>query len=221
MPLPLNPRDLASLIEHQLLKPDASRAELEIACAEARKHGFQSLCVNGCRVAEAAALLDEGQVKVATVVGFPFGAMDADAKRYETEVAIDNGAQEIELVPNIGWLKDGQDSALLRELRDVVEAADERPVGVVLETPLLGRDETIRACHLIEESGAKAVIISTGFWGPGTTAENVKSVRELVASKCQVVANRAKLDRAAVLALIESGATRVATTVGPNLLADF
>src|SRR5256714_5560685 len=145
----LNAHELAALIEYQLLKPDASVADVDRVCTEARAHGFASVCVNGSRVIRAAARLEESEVKVATVVGFPLGAMDADAKRYETEVAIDNGAQEISVVINIGWLKDGNDAAVLRELRDVVEAADERPVGVILEAGLLTREEQIRACQLI------------------------------------------------------------------------
>ena len=138
---PMKAKDLASYIEHTLLKSDATRVAIEKLCAEAREHRFYCVCVNGSRVAQACAFLDGSGVKVTTVVGFPLGAMDADAKRYETEVAIDNGAQEIDVVLNVGRLKDGDHSFVLRELRDVVEAADERPVKVILETCYLTRQK--------------------------------------------------------------------------------
>lgn len=206
----MEPNNLSELTELLLLKPEASRADVAKACAEARQHGFRSVWVNGSRVIQALALLEETDVKVATVVGFPLGAMDADAKRFETEAALDNGAQEINVVLNIGWLKDGQDPLLLRELRDVVEAADERPVGVILETPLLTSDEKARACHLIQESGAKAVVTSTGFGGGKATPEEVKLLREMVGAKFGVTAAGGILDPQMARALIEAGATRIA-----------
>jgi deoxyribose-phosphate aldolase len=109
----LSARDLARHIDHTLLKPDALAADIAKLCAEAREHGFWSVCVNGSRVAQAAALLEDSEVKVAAVVGFPLGAMDSDAKRFETEGVIDLGAQEIDLVLNIGRLRDGDDSNAL------------------------------------------------------------------------------------------------------------
>jgi deoxyribose-phosphate aldolase len=108
-----------------LLKADATAKDIEQLCAEAREFGFYSVCVNGCRVDQARTLLEDSPIKVAAVVGFPLGAMDADAKRFETEAAIDAGAQEIDVVINIGRLKDGNHKYVLRELRDVVEAAEE------------------------------------------------------------------------------------------------
>jgi len=211
---PLSPSDLAALIEYQLLKPEASLLDVEKACAEARKHGFHSVSVHGSRVSQAAAFLDESTVKVATVVGFPLGAMDPDAKRYETEVAIDNGAQEINAVLNIGSLKDGDDSAILRELRDIVEAADERPVGVILEMPLLTQPDLMRACHLVTEAGAKSVISSSGFSSGTPTNQDIKLLRDLVGGTFGVTASGKILDAPTALALIEAGATRLGTMAG-------
>jgi len=152
------------------------------------------------------------------VVGFPFGAADADAKRYETEAAIDNGAQEINTVINLGWLKDGEDSAILRELRDIVEAADERPVGVILELPLLSPAEKARACQLIAESAAKSLIASAGFGSGEPSVEEIKALRELLGEKLGVTAAGIIDDPQSAQALIEAGATRLATCAGVRLL---
>src|SRR5207247_10887721 len=115
------PMDLACCIDHTLLKPDAAAKDLGRLCAEAREHHFYAVCVNGSRVVQARHFLEDSDVKVVTVVGFPLGAADSDTKRFETESAIDNGAQEIDAVINIGRLKDGDDHYVLRELRDVTE----------------------------------------------------------------------------------------------------
>src|SRR5512137_1954433 len=146
------PEDLARYIDHTLLKPETTAPQVERLCAEARQHHFFSVCVNGSRVELARHQLADTDVKVACVVGFPLGAMSADAKRFETEAAIDDGAQEIDVVLNPGRLKEGDDRYVLRELRDVIEAADERTVKVILETCLLTREEKVRACRLVLES---------------------------------------------------------------------
>jgi len=206
--------NLASYIDHTLLKPDATKEQIEKLCAEARQHGFFSVCVNGSLVGLARHLLADSEVKVAGVVGFPLGAMSADAKRYEVEAAIDDGAQEIDLVLNIGRLKDGDDQYVLRELRDVVEAADERTVKVIIETCLLTEPEKIRACHLICDSGAHFVKTSTGFSAGGATIEDVKLLRQAVGPKFGVKASGGIRDAATALAMIEAGATRLGTSNG-------
>src|SRR5256886_10784120 len=173
-------QDLARCIDHTLLRADAAAKDIERLCAEAREHHFYAVCVNGSWVVRARDFLDGSDVKVATVVGFPLGAADSDTKRFETEAAIDNGAQEIDVVINIGRLKDGDDPYVLRELRDVIEAADGRPVKVILETGLLRRGEKIRACRLAVDSGAQFVKTSSGFSNGGATIEDVKMVRKIV-----------------------------------------
>ena len=124
---------------------------------EGSARGFHGVCVGGSRVELACSLLEDTEVKVTGLVGFPFGAGDSDAKRYETEVAIDHGAQEIETVLNVGRLKDGDHGYVLRELRDIAEAADQRPVKVILETSLLTLEEKNLACQLVLDSGAHCV----------------------------------------------------------------
>ena len=206
--------NLAGYIDHTLLKPDASLKDIEHLCAEARGHNFHAVCVNGSWVAQARHFLDGCDVKVATVVGFPLGAADSDTKRFETEAAIDNDAQEIDVVINIGRHKDGDDEYVLRELRDVVEAAAERPVKVIIETCLLTSAEKIRACRIVLEAGAQFVKTSTGFSSGGATIADVKLLREIVGEKFGVKASGGIRDAQTALAMIEAGATRLGTSSG-------
>lgn len=206
--------ELARLIDHTLLKADATAQEVKELCAQAIGNGFYAVCVNGCHVELARHLVEESDVKVATTVGFPLGAMHTDVKRYETEAAIDAGAHEIDVVLNIGWLKEGSDSLIIRELRDIVEAADERPVKVIIETALLTHEEKVRACELIVEAEAKYVKTSTGFSKHGATIDDVKLLRSVVGPKFGVKASGGIRDTASALAMIEAGATRIGTSNG-------
>ena len=208
----LSPIQLAAFIDHTLLKADATAKGIEKFCGEAREHHFYSVCVNGSRVGLACHCVEGTDVKVASVVGFPLGAMPADAKRFETEAAIDDGAQEIDVVLNIGRLKDGDDKYVLRELCDVVEAADECTVKVILETCLLTPEEKIRACKLVVESGAHFVKTSTGFSTGGATADDVRLMRGTVGPKFGVKASGGIRDIQTALAMIEAGATRLGTS---------
>ncbi len=210
----LTPAQLAAYIDHTLLKADASRDQIEKLCAEAREHQFYSVCVNGCWVEAARTFLEGSQVKVAAVVGFPLGAMSADVKRYETDAAIDDGAQEIDVVLNIARLKAGDHKFIFRELVDVVEDADERPVKVIMETCLLTEADKILACQLIVESGAQFVKTSTGFSTGGATIADVKLLRATVGPKFGVKASGGIRDTATALAMIEAGATRLGTSAG-------
>lgn len=167
------------------------------------------VCVNTSRVAQAYHLLKESGVKIVAVIGFPLGAMDADAKRYETEVAIDNDAHFIEVVANIGRVKDGDHDYVLRELRDVVEAADERPVSVVIEAPLLSAAEIESVCGIVVEAGAKGVVTSTGFEGSNARIEDVRRIREVVDKSFGIKVCGGIADGSAALAMIDAGATRI------------
>jgi deoxyribose-phosphate aldolase len=205
---------LASYIDHTLLKADATAKDIEKLCAEARENKFFSVCVNGSWVASAHHLLEGSDVKIVSVVGFPLGAMSGDTKRFETEAAIDDGAQEIDVVLNIGRLKDGDDRFVLRELCDIVEVTDERTVKVILETCLLTDDEKIRACQIVVESGAHFVKTSTGFGAGGATIADVKLMRETVGPKFGVKASGGIRDTKTALAMIQAGATRLGTSAG-------
>ena len=208
------PTQLAAFIDHTLLKPDASAAQIQQLCAEAREHNFFSVCVNGSWVATARHHLEGSAVKVACVVGFPLGAMAGDVKRFETEVAVDDDAHEIDVVLNLARLKAGEDKYVLRELIDVVEAADERTVKVILETCLLTDEEKVRACNLVVDSGAHFVKTSTGFSTSGATLADVKLMRETVGPKFGVKASGGIRDLPTALAMIEAGATRLGTSSG-------
>jgi deoxyribose-phosphate aldolase len=219
--IPLSPAQLAAFIDHTLLKADATAKDIEKLCAEARENNFFSVCVNGSWVASAHHLLEGSDVKVAGVAGFPLGAMSGDTKRFETEAAIDDGAQEIDVMLNIGQLKNGNDKYVLRELIDVVEAADERTVKVILETCLLTDEEKIRACRIVVESGAHFVKTSTGFGASGSTIADVKLMRATVGPKFGVKASGGIRDTKTALAMIEAGATRLGTSAGVAIVKGF
>lgn len=209
---------IAQFIDHTLLKPDATAADIRKLCAEALNNRFWSVCVHGSRVALASSLLEESAVKVAAVIGFPSGATDGDVKRFEAESMIDLGAQELDLVINVGLLKDGNDRAILRELRDVVETAEGIPVKVIIETCLLTHEEKVRACSLVVESGARFVKTSTGFSTGGATLEDVTLLRSLVGPDFGVKASGGIRDSVTALAMIEAGATRLGTSAGVAIL---
>jgi len=218
MVLNLKPEMLARHIESTLLRPEATHADVERLCMEAREYGFGGVCVQGSRVVEAVHLLDDSDVKVVTVVGFPLGGMDRDVKRYETETAIDNGAGEIDAVMNVGWFKEGKDKAVFCELRDLVEAADERTVKIVIETALLTSEEIGRACRLVLDSGAHFVKTSTGYAGRGATVEDIQLIRAAVGPEFGIKAAGGIRDTRTALALIEAGANRLGTSSAATVL---
>jgi len=217
---PLPPSSLAACIEHTLLRPEAVRADFERLCAEAAQFRFHAVCVMGSRVTLAKSLVEGSDVKVVAAVGFPLGNADSDTKRYETEVAIDHGADEIDVVINVAWLKEGARNLVLRELRDVIEAADDRPVKVIIETCLLSDTEKVEACALVRESGAKFVKTSTGFGRAGATVEDVRLLREAVGTAFGIKASGGIRDLAAACALIDAGADRLGTSHGVAIMRE-
>ena len=169
--------DIAGQIEIALYAADTTQRDVEKLCAEARERNFFAVCVNGSQVERARTLLEETNIQIVALVGFPLGASDSDAKRYEAEIAADQGAHEIDFVINLGRLKEGDTRHVLREMRDIVEAADERPVKAVIEASLLSREEKILACRLALDSGVKFVSTSTDFDVPRVEVEDVKLLR--------------------------------------------
>ena len=201
------------------LRPDASRADYEKLCSEARRAGCQALCVPGSRVELAAELLEESTVKVAALIGFPFGTADADVKRYETEAAVDAGAQEIEVVVHPGLLKDGADALVVRELRDIREAADERPVKAILELGLLTPDDIRRAGQLILDAELQFVVTATGCAARPTSVDDVRTLREAVGPDLGIKAVGGILSIDAAEALVAAGANRLGIFTVGRLLA--
>jgi len=216
---PFSPAELAARLDAAFWKPAASPKEFAAFCAEARTKKFRAVTVNGSRVALASAGLEDGDVQTVALIGFPLGTSDSDVKRYEAEVAVDFGAQELELVLNLDHLKHGNHPAALRELRDVIEAADERHVCAVLETRALTRAEIAAACAMLSDAGVKSVSTGTDFW-PDTrvTVDDVKALRDALDSKIAVKAVGNIRDAQAAMALLEAGATRVGTTHPAALL---
>jgi deoxyribose-phosphate aldolase len=205
--------ELAARLDAAFWKPVASPKEFAAFCAEARAKKYRAISVNGSRVALATAGLEDGGVQTVALVGFPLGTSDSDVKRYEAEVAIDFGAQELELILNLDHFKNGNHQAALRELRDVLEAADERPVCAVLETRALTRAEIASACVLLSEAGVQAVSTGTDFW-PDTrvTVDDVKALCDALDAKIAVKAVGNIRDAQAAMALIEAGAARLGVT---------
>lgn len=206
--------ELARRVELGFYQPAATRAEVQQACALAREQGLGGICVNGTRVELAASLLEDSGVKVTCLVGFPFGATDTDTKRFETEAGVDLGAHEIEVVLNLGRLRDGDHRYVLRELRDVAEAADERRVKVLLETSALTHEEIRSACALVLDSGAHC--IGTGANTAATVAE-IQLLRAAVGAMFGVKASSVA-DAPVALALLSAGATRIGAVDSARLL---
>ncbi len=210
--------NLARTIDHTLLKPGARAPDIEKLCKEAVEHGFFSVCVNGSWAPLAASLARGSGVAVAAVTGFPLGAMSTAAKAFETGNAVADGATEIDTVLHVGRLKQGDDAYILSDLKAVVGAAGGRAVKVILETCLLTNEEKERACKISVEAGAAFVKTSTGFSTGGATLEDVRLMRNIVAGRCAVKASGGIRDRAAALAMIEAGATRLGTSAGIAIL---
>ncbi len=212
--------DIASYIDHTLLKPQATKKDLDKLCEEAAEYGFAAVCVNPCNVAYCAEKLKNSGVKLASVVGFPLGASVPLIKELETMLAIVDGADEIDMVINIGALKDGDDERVLEDIKTVVRAAKDRTVKVIIETCLLEREEKIRACELAKIAGAHFVKTSTGFSSGGASAEDVKLMKHTVRDALEVKASGGIRSYEDAMAMIDAGATRLGASSGVAIVRD-
>jgi len=210
---------LNKYIDHTLLKADARAADIRQLCAEAKESAFASVCVNPTWVSLAKKILAETDVQVCTVIGFPLGATTSAVKAYETADAIANGATEIDMVINIGALKDGDNQAVQADIDGVIEAASGNLVKVILETALLSDDEIVRASQLAVAAGANFVKTSTGFSSGGATIEAVRLMKETVGPHIGVKASGGVRTLADVEAMIAAGATRIGTSNALTILA--
>ena len=213
------PADIAALIDHTLLKPDATKEDIRKVCEEARKYNFATVCVNSVNVRLASAMLQGSTVKPIAVVGFPLGAQTPNAKAYETREAVRNGAQEIDMVINVGALKSKDYALVLEDIAAVVAAADAIPVKVILETASLEHDEKVIACALSKISGAAFVKTSTGFGAGGATAEDVALMRRVVGPDMGVKASGGVRTREDVDAMVGAGATRVGASASVAIVS--
>lgn len=201
--------NIAKYIDHTLLKPEATRDEIQKLCEEAKKYRFYAVCVNPNRVAFAAALLKGSGVKVAVVVGFPLGTTFTSIKTTEAMEAVALGADEIDMVLNIGALKDGDIAVVEHDIGQVVAAVSPRPVKVILETSKLSLEEIVVACNIAKKTGAAFVKTCTGFGGGSATVEHIKLMRKTVGPDMGVKASGGIKDYAAAKSLIDAGATRL------------
>ncbi len=213
--------NIASMIDHTLLKPEATDKMIENLCNEAKVNGFAAVCVNPFYVKKAKELLEGTDVKVATVVGFPLGANVKEVKAFETKRAIEDGAEEIDMVINIGALKSKDYVTVKEDIRAVVEAAgDKAIVKVIIETCLLTDEEKVKACELAKEAGAHYVKTSTGFSKSGATVEDVKLMKETVGENMKVKASGGIRDYKTAKAMVDAGASRIGASSSIRIIEE-
>jgi deoxyribose-phosphate aldolase len=215
--------NIAQLIDHTVLRPDTTRADIEQLCREARQYKFYSVCVNPTWVSLARQLLEVSGVRVCCVVGFPLGAQPPETKAMEARAAIRQGAKEIDMVINVGALKSGDDELVLRDIRGVVEACRDGSAKckVILETSLLTNEEKARACELAVKAHADFVKTSTGFSSGGATVEDVSLMARLVRDKgLGVKASGGVRSLADLMKMVAAGATRIGTSSGIKILKE-
>ncbi|GMQ59325.1 deoxyribose-phosphate aldolase [Vallitalea sediminicola] len=213
--------NLSKYIDHTILKPNASEADVKRICDEAKKYNFASVCINPSYVKFVAESLKETDVMTCTVIGFPLGATPKEVKAFETADAIKNGADEVDMVINIGCLKSKKYEEVEEDIKAVVNAAEGKAyVKVIIETCLLTDEEKVKACELSVKAGADFVKTSTGFSTGGATLEDVKLMKETVGEKAKVKASGGVRDYETAVAMIEAGADRIGTSSGVAFVSE-
>jgi deoxyribose-phosphate aldolase len=216
------PRDIARAIDHTLLKADATRAQIEKLCEEAREHGFATVCVNPAWVRVCADRLRGSEARVCTVVGFPLGATTPEVKAFEASRVVADGACEVDMVINVGALKSNDHRLVERDIAAVVAASHSGGalVKVIIEAALLTDDEKVKACVLSQAAGADFVKTSTGFGPGGATAEDVALMRRVVGREMGVKAAGGVKDLKSAQQMIEAGADRIGASVGVKIVQE-
>lgn len=210
--------NIAKYIDHTVLKATTTSKEVEKLCLEAKEYGFYSVCVNGCFVKECKELLKDSDVKIAAVVGFPLGAMTKTAKVFEAREAIANGANEIDMVINIGKLVEGDSKYVEDEIREIKEAIGENVLKVIIETCYLNEEQKMLACELSLKANADFVKTSTGFGTAGATFEDVILMKKMVGDNAEVKASGGVKSYETAEKYIELGATRLGTSSGIEII---
>ena len=211
--------NIAHTIDHTLLSPEATTQEIDKLCEEARHYGFYSVCVPPSWIEHAKKQLGGSKVKVVTVISFPHGNDLSSAKALAAQQAKSAGADEIDMVINLGWAAEGNWSAVESDIAQVVKAVQPTPVKVILETCLLSVDQIQKACHAAAQAGAKFVKTSTGFSKAGATIEAVRLMKSSIPPTMEVKASGGIRDQATAVAMIDAGATRLGTSSGVAILA--
>lgn len=215
-----NENNLHKYIDHTVLKADASKSEVEKICSEAMKYNFASVCINPTWVSLAKKILSESDVKVCTVIGFPLGANSSNVKGFETQKAIADGADEVDMVINIAALKDNEEDYVINDINAVVNTANGKTVKVIIETCLLTPQEKIKACELIMKTNADFVKTSTGFSSGGATIEDIELMKSVVKDKLLIKASGGIKNKVDALRMIEAGADRLGTSGGVQIVED-
>ena len=222
----IKPRDMAKMIDHTNLSPTSTVDDIKKLCEEAKEHEFASVCVNPIYVPLSAKLLEESSVKVCTVVGFPLGANTTEVKSYETRNAIKNGAQEIDMVMNIGAFKSGAYEIFKADIKAVVDDTKKAGVSsdiivkVILETCFLDEEEIVKACEIVKDSGADFVKTSTGFGDYGARVEDVSIMRKTVGRDIGVKASGGIKNFEQALEMLDAGANRIGASSGVTIVTD-
>ena len=222
----MNNLELAKMIDHTILKANATQSDIEKLCEEAKKYNFASVCVNPYWVSLASDLLKNSTVKVCTVIGFPLGATSSESKASETEITVLHGADEVDMVINVGAMKNNKTDIVEKDILSVVNSARKTGksqnkniiVKVILETCYLTKDEIKKACICAKNAGADFVKTSTGFGTGGATVEDVSLMKETVGETMQVKASGGIRDYETAIKMIEAGATRLGTSSGISIV---
>jgi deoxyribose-phosphate aldolase len=218
----LLPQQLAKMIDHTNIKPDATEESINKLCSEAKQYNFACACVTPTNVILAKKLLRGSDVQVCAVVGFPLGVQTPKTKAFETMETVSKGASEIDMVMNIGGLKSGREELVKWDIEGVVEAAAGRTVKVILETALLTDDEKVRACLIAKKAGADFVKTSTAYGGlSGATVEDVTLMRKTVGSEMGIKAAGGIRDLKTALEMIDAGATKIGTSTGVQIMEEL
>lgn len=218
----LTRKEMAALIDHTLLKPTATAADIEALCREAREYGFFSVCVNPCYVQTAVDCLKDSDVKVCTVIGFPLGANTTEQKKREAAEAVSQGAAEVDMVINLGAVKSGDWDYVKQDIRAVVEATGGKAlVKVILETGLLEPEEITKASLAAREAGAHFVKTSTGFLGSGATVEAVSLMKKAVGEELGIKASGGVRNLVQLLEMVKAGATRIGSSSGVAIMLEL
>ena len=212
---------LAQLIDHTLVRPDATIADVATACEEAKKYGFHCVVVSGSHVAQARELLSGTLIKVCAVVGLPHGASTTTVNIVEAMEAMKNGASELDIVINIGMVKSGRFDYVEIDLKNVIAMTPQKVHKVIIETGSLTQDEITRACAIAVRSGAEFVKTSTGYGPRGASVDDVRLMRRSIGPHCRIKAAGGIRDLAAVSALVEAGAERIGTSAGPAIMEEY
>lgn len=215
-------KNLEKFFDHTVLKPEATSMDIKKLCGEAIEYGFFAVCVNSCYVQLAYNQLKNTNVKVASVVGFPLGACDTKSKVYETQIAIKNGAQEIDMVINIGALKEQNFVYVEEDIKAIVDACKDKAIlKVIIETCLLTKEEIVKVCKIAKNTGAHFVKTSTGFLGEGAKVENVMLMKETVGDALQIKASGGIRNLQTAKEMIKAGADRIGASASVSIMNEL